>query len=639
MRDDISQLCVAHAMGADTSVRYRIPMYQRNYAWGEAEITQLLQDVVDCLGSERNYYVGSLVVSETHERGLYDVVDGQQRLTTLFLLTACIRNMQPSLVPTGVRQTLHFESRPHSEDTLAAVFEGNPGKLDPEQANQAILNGYETMLKVMPRMLRDHQSTLEQLASYLFQRVQIMRVTLPPGTDLNHYFEIMNSRGEQLEKHEVLKSRLLDVLTAEGEEAQSCFHRIWENCANMDRYVQAGFDAGERSRVFGPQWNRFCPRSFEELLQMLATTRSGDPAKGVDESIDSIIAGGPVQTRQPKPDDDERFHGVINFPNFLLHVLRVLHRQDIPLDDKRLLQTFEEHVLSKPDAIKRVKDFAFALLRCKFLLDQYVVKREFARGTDGWSLKSLRLYASGKANYVNSFGGDAELDNDPEAESLNRQILMLLCAFHVSTPTQVYKHWLNGALLHLHDAEGVEPRAYLEALESLAKAMVFERYLATNRSDYFSMIYRQGGRCRASRRDFDEQQLDARLAFGNIENNLVFNYLDYLLWLDHRGQDARIAAYEFTFRSSVEHYYPQRPLEGHAALAREVLDSFGNLCLISHEKNSRLSNFHPEAKKEHYVKSIDSVKQYLMLQQPEWNEGTIRVHGDAMKRVLLAVLD
>jgi uncharacterized protein with ParB-like and HNH nuclease domain len=58
---------------------------QRNYAWDEGEITQLIQDVIDYLPAGRNYYIGTLVVFERTEgkRTVYETIDGQQRLTTL----------------------------------------------------------------------------------------------------------------------------------------------------------------------------------------------------------------------------------------------------------------------------------------------------------------------------------------------------------------------------------------------------------------------------------------------------------------------------------------------------------------------------------------------------------------------------
>ena len=75
---------------------------------------------------------------------------------------------------------------------------------------------------------------------------------------------------------------------------------------------------------------------------------------------------------------------------------------------------------------------------------------------------------------------------------------------------------------------------------------------------------------------------------------------------------------------------------GHDPLPPETLNSFGNLCLISHSKNSRLSNFMPESKKEYYQKNpIDSVKQHLMMKSARWDAESIDEHYEAMKEVLL----
>ena len=74
--------------------KYRIPIYQRNYAWGKAEISQLLQDILDYIPEQRNYYIGTLVVFEQSKEGnvFFDTIDGQQRLTTLSILLCVLRN-------------------------------------------------------------------------------------------------------------------------------------------------------------------------------------------------------------------------------------------------------------------------------------------------------------------------------------------------------------------------------------------------------------------------------------------------------------------------------------------------------------------------------------------------------------------
>ena len=77
---------------------YSIPIYQRNYAWGEGQVNQLVQDVFDFAfdskKSKNNYYIGTLVVNKRQQdnKTFYDTIDGQQRLTTLNLLIAALHN-------------------------------------------------------------------------------------------------------------------------------------------------------------------------------------------------------------------------------------------------------------------------------------------------------------------------------------------------------------------------------------------------------------------------------------------------------------------------------------------------------------------------------------------------------------------
>ena len=219
---------------------------------------------------------------------------------------------------------------------------------------------------------------------------------------------------------------------------------------------------------------------------------------------------------------------------------------------------------------------------------------------------------------------------------------MLLASFHVSAPTMVYKHWLSAALHYLFQlTDTVEPKAYLEYLESVARAFVFDRHLATScKMEYFEIIFRNHGQCHAREKPIAADSLKPLLRFWQIENNLIFNHLDYLLWLKHKDKgSSKIKDFKFTFRSSVEHYYPQNP-EHIPRLDEADLNAFGNLCLISHSKNSRLSNFPPEAKKsdyQHEKTPIDSIKQHLMMEDtPPWTAEKIRAHTTAMIDILIA---
>jgi hypothetical protein len=226
----------------------------------------------------------------------------------------------------------------------------------------------------------------------------------------------------------------------------------------------------------------------------------------------------------------ERFNSVINFSNFLLHVLRVLTKLDVALDDKRLLEQFDGYLKdNSSNKVSAVKDFVFALLKCKYLFDQYIIKRELSDGKDKWSLKKLHFYNAKSQSYINTFDESKKQDDEDGFEGINRQLLMLLSAFHVSTPTLVYKHWLNGALFHLFNMDEITPRLYLQKLEHLARQFVYGRFLSESPSDYYEMIYQNS---HYSAIEPSNQRTMVRLHYGTIENNLVFNYLDYLLWCD-----------------------------------------------------------------------------------------------------------
>lgn len=609
---------------------YSIPIYQRNYAWGEKEITQLIQDIADYAekNSNKDYYIGTLVVYERKDEIkdlIYETIDGQQRLTTLTILLSTLKNNKAKLNFTNdiswFKLNLAFDSRVKSTETLQNVYDGNVSRYN---FNTEIKSAYEDCLKILERVIKDKKNfTIQQFCDYLFQKVLILRVPVPADTNLNHYFEIMNSRGEQLEKHEVLKAKLLEILSTNEVETKA-FNQVWEACSNMEKYVQYGFSVSERNLIFGNNdWNKIEATSFDDLTSKLTNNQASENQK---LSAFDILKGQKSFQNKNEQDNEnpDRFNSVINFPNFLLHVLRVQQKKDIPLDDKRLLDTFDEVLKNETSKEIFVKTFAFNLLKCKFLFDNYVIKREFLNGTDNWSLKRLKWYSGNKVSYINSFG--VEENND---DANNKTILMLLAMFHVSTPTLVYKHWLNAALKYVYENFGqIESDKYTTYLKTLAKSFLFDRFLASSPKEYFEIIYTNSGTTKNTEKDIDLTKLDQ----GTSVENFVFNYLDFLLWQEQHDDN-----FKFTFRSSVEHYYPQNPLEGLEPLGQINVDKFGNLCLISNNTNSRLWNLPPDGKKSYFLNTniYESLKQKIMLREPKWTLTEIEKHGKEMTDKLI----
>ncbi|HRE39780.1 MAG TPA: DUF262 domain-containing HNH endonuclease family protein [Ignavibacteria bacterium] len=638
--ENIKALNLTELLSSDE--QYVIPIYQRNYAWEAKEIEQLIQDIIDYskYHRKRNYYIGTLVVAE-EQNGL-NTIDGQQRLTTLSILTSVIKNLHKEVNIEWFRKiNLRYASREKSTISMSAVFNG---VFEDKEYETNIKAAYDICSKEIIKKTNENGITITHFASYLYEYVKILRVPLPDGTDLNHYFEIMNSRGEQLEKHEILKAKLMNCFISDEIEKEqrekyfSCFNLIWEACSNMEKYVQYGFNPDQRHLIFGQNnWNTITVYDFDELVKEISPTLQND-IHSVEQSIDEIINSNSIQTKEGERDDNpERFNSVVNFQNFLLHVLRVQTAKDeVALDDKRLIDFFDKELPPRESGrIKFVKEFIYNLLKCKFLFDKYVIKREFTANTDRWSLKKLNHYEKGKvkngAKYTNTFGEEnsESFDND------NRRILMLLSMFHVSIPSMSYKYWLNASLNFLFNQFEVDSKEYISYLEHIAKSFVFDRFLAKQPLEYFKMIYENTN---PIERKIGQLDL-TKLRYGTIENNLVFNFLDYLLWLELKPteKDSRVSSFEYTFRSSVEHFYPQHPINNDVdVIDEEHLHSFGNLCLISHEKNSRLNNHLPIAKKDHYGKNatLDSLKQFVMMKPNHWTVDEIDKHNNAMIELL-----
>jgi len=645
---------------------YVIPIYQRNYEWGEPQITQLIQDIVDYIIKSKvsenkpKYYIGSLVAYERKLEGgvIYETIDGQQRLTTLTILLNVIKNEYhkeninndwfKKFIEWYKKLNLSFDSRKVASNTLSYLFNGE--SLDNKECNVAIQQGYNDAKKSLAKILIDNKLSIEYFCNYFFEKVTILRVLVPEDTDLNHYFEIMNSRGEQLEKHEILKAKMLEIL--EDDNLKYAFNLIWEATSNMEKYVQYGFSVAQRDELFGKNdWNNLVGKDdVYQKLQIPTANQTTEETLTISQLL--VKTAKPISDNSSTTDESpDRFNTIINFANFLLHILRIQTKSDVPLDDKRLLELFEPF-LKNEDKKEFVKQFGYNLLKSKFYFDKYVIKREFAKGTDHWSLKRLKWYDGNKVSYVNTFDADNAETND----GTNREILMLLSMFHVSNPTLVYKHWLNASLKFVVEYSGTNlANDYKTYLENLAKAFLNDRYLANNQKDFFEIIYTNKGEQKNSATDIDKNKLNQ----GTAVENFIFNYLDYLLWQDYRADknyfkikneqqtfaDNRVKDFEYTFRSSVEHYYPQHPIDENLILQgqeAEWLDNFGNLCLISGSKNSRLSNFMPTAKKDYYTGSstIDSIKQRLMMEYQDWdtngsnNHNEIKEHSEKMTELL-----
>lgn len=587
--------------------KYIIPLYQRAFAWEDKEIEQMIDDILNF--EMDNYYLGNLIVFERKD-GRFEVIDGQQRLTALYLLLTAL----------GIGfegDAVSFEYRPKSDNTLARLKSSDEVNWR-QNADSGILSGFDVVSKKILGKVEGSSRTLktDELKRKL-KNVSLVRVIVPPNTDLNKYFEIMNNRGEQLEQQDIVKSRLIEMIT-DGKK-RDAFARIWEACSDMAGYVQMHFDVAERKHYFGENWDLYPDDSDGYYL---ASNKTDSTAmRSISEIADSADVTSTNTPRREKSDEDNiRFASFLTFRHFLLHVLKLFELEEngaevvAPkvwngklIDDKKLIQRFEAVFPRKQNAGKAVERFGLCLLKCRFLFDNFMLKREFnGDDTEGrWSLKTLNVSWSNSKKYAKRQPKAYYVDvNDSIASRMLQSML------RVTYTSPLVMHWATEFLAWLYfDMDGYDPNEHIDKLEKIAKTAVRE--------------YMDDG-------DFST---------GLITPHIVFNYLDYLLWQKKKPD------FQFEFRNSVEHWYPQNPIDSNVKWNEQELNHFGNLCLVSSGLNSKFSNNLPLAKKTNFCDRIDrqSLKLRMMADSTTdaaaWTEEVAIAHGEEMLKLIRSALD
>ena len=132
-----------------------------------------------------------------------------------------------------------------------------------------------------------------------------------------------------------------------------------------------------------------------------------------------------------------------------------------------------------------------------------------------------------------------------------------------------------------------------------------------------------------------DSEYQIRTGFGI--DRIVFTYLDYVLCRDNPGE---FKEFQFQFRTSIEHFFPQHPINGENAVDEKNRDSFGNLALITVSANSKFSNMLPIHKVEQYKDVIEQspklmrMKKLLDANNRVWDDIMVANHNEEMLKLL-----
>ncbi|MGE9742781.1 DUF262 domain-containing protein [Acinetobacter baumannii] len=624
---------------------FNIPIYQRLYVWGKEQIHTLLDDIVAAWLEDKNeFYLGGTLVIERAVNRLdgirhFDLIDGQQRFTTLWLISVVLKEHLAAYTQVdttqGKRQRISFSIRPQVTKFFEKVCEGQPASLpeamqleDALQEIRAYFDNYS-----------DKKEALDEraLSEFILTKVQLILTTVPDHTDLNKLFEVINNRGVQLQHHEILKAKLLENINPQEREAYAL---LWDACANMNGYVERhlkattkldtvslyekkiGFQNGNREQLSNAkavldelkkieQAELSKSMTLEDILNetTILTTSEND----LGEDLDSVL-----------PD---RVTSIITFSMLLQHVLRIYLQQsttalqqDIAkISDKDLLLIFKDYWLDEKLDETDVKQFLELLWDVRYQFDKHVIKWILVEEEKQHAIRRMRVNYNKKqdAYYLQRETADASPDF----------ALLQSMLYHSQQMTTQY--WLTPLLKFLLENHSDGAELYLQHLDNHLLCSRAGEPLIKRTYRFLQNLWHE------------EDLLDAKESLGQkYENGTQYPHywfykLEYVLYLKlKRTNNPLIDNFKITSKNSVEHVTPQNPEQKQDEIPDEILHNFGNLALVTKSINSEMSNKGFSIKKvefEHRYKGKGvSLKLEEIYKNDRWHEHEIFNHQKQM---------
>ena len=265
----------------------RVPPFQRAYAWEDEETEILIKDLLEAFRTNTTYFLGAIVVIRPKNRGPSDVVDGQQRLTTLTILMAVMRDLSDS----PDEQALMHSMIGH--ETMSMIFGGGErwritlnsndtpffrrhvqerkATRDQDAIREAgLASGSESQARLAAAVnqMYDHVSDMSdeerhRFALWLLDEVSIVRVRVSEYSIAYKVFQSLNFRGKPLSDHDILKNALFE---------------------------RAGFtsaEAKEQSERWNAYTNRLGDRGFGDMWKQVRSIYDRD---GAGEMVEALMA-------------------------------------------------------------------------------------------------------------------------------------------------------------------------------------------------------------------------------------------------------------------------------------------------------------------------------------------------------------
>lgn len=231
---------------------FEIPPYQRPYAWTIDQASELLTDVLAFLGNDSQpveevnpYFLGSIVLIKGEDSPKADIVDGQQRLTTLTILMAVLRTKvsgdfvnelttfiyEKGSLTLGTPNRYRLKLRERDEAFFRQHIQDEKGLETLFQLNEAQLTDSQANIRTNAKYFADELETLSEsqrirLLQYLMRRCYLVVVSTPDLDSAYRIFSVLNARGLDLGLTDLLKSEIIGAIPVNQQEK---YTNIWED--------------------------------------------------------------------------------------------------------------------------------------------------------------------------------------------------------------------------------------------------------------------------------------------------------------------------------------------------------------------------------------------------------------------------
>ena len=382
-----AEIMLGTKLVGDIEGHFSVPSYQRGYRWGEAEVVRLLDDIYTTDG-KRNYCLQPVVVRKNGEK--FEVIDGQQRLTTIYLIYRYMNRASKGFI-TEPRFSLSYDIRDKSEEFLKSIDESRKEEyID----FWFICTAYESIKTWFESKGTKLTSTITNVNKYFDENVKIIRYEVGPSEDAIGLFTRLNIGKIPLTNAELVKAMFLSK----------------DSDKNIDK---------EKQEEISLQWDNIEKELHHDALWYFLTNRASARYQTRIDLVLDLISGKPEGNR-------DKYYTFFKFDEM---------RQSQKLEDiwKRIQQTFlilkdwfENHELYHKIGYLIAASGKFTLQKI-FDLSVNKTKEEFKASLD--SLIKMSIFISGDYS---------ELSYDKALDQA--KITRLLLLFNVESVRQNGEH-------------------------------------------------------------------------------------------------------------------------------------------------------------------------------------------------------